>query len=202
MEYPERTHETYLDEWRLDESGQLEKQPLQLVSELVSPRPMVYYRQQRLALPHTLGTTVDWSEQPLHQSLIFKEVVEGPYVLAFLLVQEDQELIGRDGRDSKRGSQSKTSRSFAQRIAAAQQLENPRAELPELSGVVGFGYLELHSSDSVIDEVRRVELEAPTPIRNPEPDPAPERHTDYDEFLKQPGADNGYIDVRLRVMDR
>jgi hypothetical protein len=91
MAYPRRILEAYLSTWELEESGQLGDAPLNLVGELIYPRPMVDRREHTLTLPHVIGEPVDRNDQPFHQRILFKEVVEGPFSLGFTLLRQSDE---------------------------------------------------------------------------------------------------------------
>ncbi len=212
MAYPRRILEAYLSTWELEESGQLGDAPLNLVGELIYPRPMIDRREHTLTVPHVLGEPVDWNDQPFHQRILFKEVVEGPFSLGFtLLRQSDEGALNRlvqSVLESSEGSGEPEIRSsavlppMAQVVTSAVDLGLESRLEKELGDVVASGYLELHSEDIRKDERLTTELIAPVSIENPRPDPQPERHTGYREVLKQSGQPNGSLEIRLRVQDR
>lgn len=210
MSYERRGLELFLDDWTLDETGQISEDPLTVIAELIYPRPRISNRRETKAVPAVPDG--DWSDRPFHNRILFKELVEGPFSIGVTIKRADTGpgflgIFGRLIREAgAEAAEEVVDRFTPASLSAALEVvaETGFEQLEELdfSDVVATGSVELNSSDPVDDGSLDIDLTAPVTIHNPEPNPHPERHTDYEEVLKQPGDDNGTVTLAYSIFDR
>lgn len=212
MSYQRRGIELYLDGWSLDKLGQVSDEPLTLITELIYPRPRISNRRQSRTIPAESNGWVDWSDRAFHNRVLFKEIVEGPFSVGVTIKRGDtgSGLLGFFGETIRTAGEEATEQiaeaHYPPPISSALEVVAETGfdvlEEMEFSDVVATGAVELSSADSVDDEPLDIDLTAPVEIYNPRPNPHPEKHTDYEEILKEPGESNGSITLEYSIFDR
>jgi hypothetical protein len=208
--YERRGFECYLQEWSLDEIGQVNDDPLTVIAELIYPRPRVSNRREIRTVSARLDN--DWSEAAFHNRILFKELVEGPFSLGLTIKRSDPgsgflglvgQLIREAGGDSNEEEVDRFSpASLSATLEVMAESGFEQFDEVDFSDVVATGAVELNSSDVVSEGSLSVDLTAPVTIQNPEPNPHPERHSDYEEVLKQSGDANGTATLKYSIFDR
>lgn len=212
MAYDRRGFELFLQEWKLEETGQLSDHPLTVETELIYPRPRIQRRTHQQAIPPQRGRVMDWSDRAFHRRVLFKELVEGPFSvgvtvrrgsvtrrwshLIYEMVQEAGEETAEMIGDRLGGPPL----AAALEVLAENGLEPFEAE--DQQGVIGAGVAEFDSGEEVQREHHRFSLTTPIRIPNPRPEPSPRADREYEPTLKQQGESNGYITLEYSIFDR
>lgn len=212
IEYERRALELLIDGWELEATGQLSDQPLTLVAELIYPRPRIARRDQTRALPPEVSKKVDWSSAPFHRRVLFKELVEGPFSIGITIQKnESDSIFGSFFRSDFRAAGEEAAEEAIDLVTPAplgsalevlSEAGLDAFEESRFSNVIATGTVELDSANPAERETLPIELISPARIHNPRPNPHPERHTDYEEFLKESGDPNGQITLEYSIFDR
>jgi len=211
-EYERRTVEILIDAWEIEATGQRSDDPLTLVAELIYPRPKIARRDQIRVLPSQAGQNIIWSDRPFHRRILFKEIVEGPFSIGVTLRRNKsgsvfRALSGSNLRTSgdEQGDKAEDPGTPIPFGSTLEVLSEAGLEAFDESGfadVIATGTVALDPADPAEHETLTIDMISPARIHNPRPNPHPERHSDYEEFLKEPGEYNGQFTLEYSIFDR
>ncbi len=206
MSYPRLIGIVKLKRWMIEEQG-FASPPFVFDFDISWPRPTVSNSRRELIVGEEAGQEVDWSGRSFREKLIFKEILEGPISLGVSVYPADigvaeklSDLVSRLGAEM-------ASNFINLRFSTLNRI----ADIVQETGVGGF----VESLEkSIAAGSTRLELEAPRgkfdlrlPLRAPEniENPAPERRRVREkepDLLKQPGEENGFVELEIELMDR
>jgi hypothetical protein len=206
MKTPRRAVEFEVEEFKIEEKGFTEG-PYIARFELLWPRPGIEDVKSVIPIPVDPGQAVDWTDEPLKSKYLFKEDIEGRFVLTVSvlpLVDEESDFEADNEVNDLVG------RLIHQQSSLTL---STISDLVELGGAAA-GYVlsgpqkTIARGDVTVNEQAsqslKVDLEAPVELSNPRPDPDPGSHDPEDEhrdILKEPGDPNGYVTVKMSVWD-
>lgn len=212
MDFPRLGALVYLEKFQIEEMG-FANAPYVFEFNMVLPRPAIDDATRHLVINDISGEKTNWSDKPLTDRLIFKEIVEGPLAIALSVypsedsfLQQFTDLIPRLGAeiaDQYLTQLNLRFTTFRQILGTAQEAGSGDVKR-SIERTFATGNEEFTPSEE--EEVTlKIPLIAPDQIKNPRPDPTPEDNRpedDHQEVLKEAGESNGFAELKIQLVDR
>ncbi len=205
MKFPRLISMVYLQSWKIDQTGHIGG-PYLFHFDITNPRPSINSATRELVIEEETGEEIDWTEKPLRQRMLFKEIVEGPHSLGVSISPTSStftagltDLIGRLGSEFVSNFLNMRFYTLNRMVEVAQEAGVGNIE-QSLKKCIGAGSKDFSPIEPVEKEVE-IPLITPNNLRNPQP----ERHRvgeDYQEFLKESGDQNGFVKLKIKLTER
>lgn len=212
MAFPRLGSLVYLDSFQIEEVG-FANPPYVFDFDIALPRPSINDSQRQIIVNDISGEKTDWTDKPLRERLIFKEIVEGPlsiglnvYPAADSFLDSLIDLIptlGAELADTYLNQFNLRFSTIKQILRTSQ--EAGIADIKKtLEKTFASGSEEFTPAEEK-ETTLKIPLVAPGEIKNPQPDPTPEDNRpedDHQEVLKKSGEENGFVKLRIQLVDR
>jgi len=190
----------------VEEVGEQEGEPLTLGTELISPRPGVPLCRRIRLLPSENPQT-NPMEGPLRSSrILFKETLHGDCGVGVFVRRNElgsplHEYFHSCDMSPEHPHRESVGELHTSPISPALQtiadMQRANSNKSSLNSMIGVGMADLEVTELHSKREVRIPLRTPVSIRNPEPDPHPEQHTDYEEYLRRSGEQNGFVEISV-----
>ncbi|MGM0381531.1 MAG: hypothetical protein ACQEP7_06050 [bacterium] len=205
MKFPRLVAMVYLQSWKIEESGHIGG-PYLFHFDIANPRPSINSATRELVVEKEVGEEIDWTDRPLRERMLFKEIIEGPHSIGVSVAPTSStfaagltDLIGRLGSEFVSNFLNMRFYTLNRMVEVAQDAGVGNIE-QSLQKCIAAGSEDLAPLEPVEKELK-IPLVTPNALRNPRP----ERHRvgeEYEDFLKESGDKNGYISLKIKLTER
>ncbi len=205
MKFPRLIAMVYLQSWKIEKVGHIGG-PYLFHFDITNPRPSINSATRELVVEEETGEEVQWTDKPLRQRMLFKEIIEGPHSLGVSVSPASSsftggltDLIGRLGTEFVSNFLNMRFYTLNKMVDVAQEAGVGNLE-QSLKKCIGAGSRDFSPLEVKEEEVK-IPLITPNSLRNPQP----ERHRvgeEYEEYLKEAGDENGYVKLKIKLTER
>lgn len=212
MDFPRLGALVYLEKFQVEEVG-FASPPYVFEFDMVLPRPSIDDAKRHIIVNEITGKETSWTDKPLRERLIFKEIVEGPLSIGLnVYPAEDSFLDSLTDLIPTLGAELADTylNQFNLRLSTIKQIlrTSQEAGIADVKKTLEKTFAsgsEEFTPDEQEEATLKIPLIAPGQIKNPQPDPTPEDNRpedDHQEILKESGDSNGFVELKIQLVDR